>query len=152
MCIEEEPINRKARREETGPAYSMSKHSPVLRETTTFPPYLPKHTRHHTFNTNTEKHTNLKHSPNWSFFMMATYFSSSERRIDMGLGLVVAFFEDSANFLSDGEIKNKSVTMAGSKLSLFEGLAYCYVCLHLGPDLPSLHSSTGRQTNKQTTL
>lgn len=34
--------------------------------------------------------------------MMATYFSSSERRMDMGLGLVVAFFEDSANFLSDG--------------------------------------------------
>lgn len=59
--------------------------------------------------------------------MMATYFSSSERRMDMGLGLVVAFFEDSANFLSDGEIKNKSVTMAGSKLSLFDSQAYRYL-------------------------
>lgn len=40
--------------------------------------------------------------PNCSFFMAATYFSSSERRMDNGLGRLETFLEDSTSFLSGG--------------------------------------------------
>lgn len=39
--------------------------------------------------------------------MAATYFSSSERRLDRGFGLAAAFLEHSANFRSINEKKKK---------------------------------------------
>lgn len=46
----------------------------------------------------------LRNSPNCSFFMAATYFSSRERRMDRGLGRLDTFLEVSTNFLSGKEV------------------------------------------------
>lgn len=48
-------------------------------------------------------------SPNCSFFMAATYFSSSERRLDRGFGLAAVFLEHSASFRSISEIKYRFI-------------------------------------------
>lgn len=61
----------------------------------------------------------IDYSPNCSFFMAATYFSSSERRLDRGFGLAAVFLEHSANFRSVDEEKTDLLIRF-----IFEGQIY----------------------------
>lgn len=83
--------------------------------------------------------------------MMATYFSSSERRMDMGLGLVVAFFEDSANFLSDGGRDKKKTLLPWQVQSypcLRAWLTAMSACIWVQTYHLYIHLLAGKQTNK----